>query len=133
VKFLEGQKNENKRDYDERVKKLEQQIANLQDSRVQDKSQLDKIHNGSLREIETKSRAKIQELNEALQKKTYEFDALNKEKEIMKSTMTDKFNASLNEKTSYIREIEGKLADLTDGKRRAEEEAERYKTERDQR
>jgi regulatory protein YycH of two-component signal transduction system YycFG len=72
-------------------------------------------------------------LNEALQKKTYEFDALNKEKEIMKSTMTDKFNASLNEKTSYIREIEGKLADLTDGKRRAEEEAERYKTERDQR
>jgi phenylalanyl-tRNA synthetase alpha subunit len=61
-------KEENKREAEERIKTLEQQLNREQNNRLLEKNTLDSTHSRTIGEFDRRFREKMHELNEALNK-----------------------------------------------------------------
>lgn len=133
IAFLTNSKDENKKDAEERIRKLEAQLSQMQNMRSSEKTTYDNYSRQIMANTETKYSERITVLNEEIMKKTSEYESNIKDKEHIIKELREKYETEKLLRETSIAKSEKRMNELAENERRFREEIDRLKADRDRR
>lgn len=131
IAFLTNSKEENKKDYEDRIRKLETQLSQMQNQRNNDKSTFDNYSRQIIVNTETKYNERITVLNEEIIRKTSEYEAVIKEKDHLIKELREKYETEKLHRETMISKMEKRLNEISENERRLRDEIDRLKADRE--
>lgn len=133
MNYLEQQRESNRVENTEKIRKLESTIDNLQRYRQNEKSSTESQHNEYVSKIEKKYLAQISELNENHTKKSMDNEATIKDLESQLKNLNEKYILDSHSKSGSQAATEKRLAEVIESEKKMQAEVDRLRSEKEQR